>query len=156
MSTTTNAVFAGSITSKGCARPVRVVTRSTRSAGIDHSCMVVLLRGSQHCSNFCADDARRCLRTVGRSGRSGADHLLGACACFLATVRGEPWPVAPDVIEASEMSRLSVPAAWHAGCTARGTKQGKGVAMIRMALGLLLWTVVSAGVTLSSASAADK
>jgi NitT/TauT family transport system substrate-binding protein len=35
-------------------------------------------------------------------------------------------------------------------------KQRKGAAMIRKALGLLLWTAVSAGVALSSAGAADK
>ena len=34
------------------------MTRSTRSAGIDNSCMAFSCGGLQQCSNFCADDAR--------------------------------------------------------------------------------------------------
>ena len=63
---------------------------------------------------------------VVESGLVGADHLLGAPARFLASVRGRRGTGAAIITEASVILRLSVPMAWHAGCTGGGGQATKG------------------------------
>src|ERR1700716_3579465 len=68
MSITTSAVLAGSITSKGCGRPARRITRSSTWGGIDNSCMRVS-RGNGRQSNL--GPANAMCSSANFAGRTG-------------------------------------------------------------------------------------
>src|SRR5258705_7727322 len=76
MSMTTSAVLAGSITSKGCGRPARRITRSSTWGGIDNSCMRDS-RGNGRKSNLGPADAMgSSANFAGRTGDKADRGLL--------------------------------------------------------------------------------
>ena len=106
-----------------------------------------LLRGPQQCSNFYAGDARACLGAWLRFGASATLTIYWArLHRFLARIRGRRGTGNGTDRHRSIGNRFGFQARSHGMRVARvgAAKQGKGAAMIRKALGLLLWTAVSA------------